>query len=249
MRLCIKNWTSFQHYKKRRPPWVKLHRTLLDDVDFLRCNVYGRALAPMLWLLASESNDGTIDGDIETISYRLRLPADEVRRGLNALEAIGYATRYHNDSVPLADDDGDASNVLATCKQHDTLEVETETETERETEAESDRVREAEKALIERALPILGIGCEMHIHNFLTTHPSAWVEQALMRVAERNPTVPMAYMRRVLEEWAKRGGPDDGAGAGSGDGGKPKHRREGHGGNGRSAQDQELIERYAALDG
>ena len=30
-RLRIKNWAEFQHYRTRRPPWIKLHRGLLDD--------------------------------------------------------------------------------------------------------------------------------------------------------------------------------------------------------------------------
>jgi hypothetical protein len=28
--LRVKNWSEFQHYKDRNPPWIKLHRTLLD---------------------------------------------------------------------------------------------------------------------------------------------------------------------------------------------------------------------------
>jgi hypothetical protein len=32
--LQVKNWRSFQHYGKRNPPWIKLHRALLDDYAF-----------------------------------------------------------------------------------------------------------------------------------------------------------------------------------------------------------------------
>jgi hypothetical protein len=32
--LTIKNWSEFQHYKDRNPPWIKLHRALLDDYAF-----------------------------------------------------------------------------------------------------------------------------------------------------------------------------------------------------------------------
>jgi hypothetical protein len=32
--LSIKNWRTFQHYGKRRPPWVKLYTSILDDEGF-----------------------------------------------------------------------------------------------------------------------------------------------------------------------------------------------------------------------
>ena len=119
MRYAIKSWTSFQHYKDRRPPWIKLHRTLLDDCDFLRLPVACRALAPLLWLLASESEDGTIEGEPEVLAFRLRLDAKEITQGIKGLESIGYITPKR-----------DASDVLAFDKQDTRLETETETETE-----------------------------------------------------------------------------------------------------------------------
>jgi hypothetical protein len=35
-RLRVKNWAEFQHYRSRRPPWIKLHRGLLDDYAWHR---------------------------------------------------------------------------------------------------------------------------------------------------------------------------------------------------------------------
>ena len=55
MILRVKGWARFQHYKHRRPPWIRLYRELLDDVTWHRLPVASRALAPMLWLLASET--------------------------------------------------------------------------------------------------------------------------------------------------------------------------------------------------
>ncbi len=31
MNYRIKNWDKFQHFKNRRPPWIKLHREILDQ--------------------------------------------------------------------------------------------------------------------------------------------------------------------------------------------------------------------------
>ena len=60
----VKSWDRFQHYRDRNPPWVKLHKQFLDDFDFHSLPVASRALAPMLWLLASEHDHpkgGAID--------------------------------------------------------------------------------------------------------------------------------------------------------------------------------------------
>ena len=29
-----KNWSDFQHYKERNPPWIRLHRSLLDNFEW-----------------------------------------------------------------------------------------------------------------------------------------------------------------------------------------------------------------------
>ena len=87
MKLIPKNWDAFQHYKHRSPPWIKLHRNLLDDMHFQRLPVASKALAPMLWLLASESNDGVIHRSPEEIAFRLRMTEKDV---INAIK-IGRA--------------------------------------------------------------------------------------------------------------------------------------------------------------
>lgn len=68
-----KNWEIFQHYKGRRPPWIKLHLRLLDDYDFSCLPVASKALAPLLWLLAAEDEKGAIYGPSERIAFRLRM--------------------------------------------------------------------------------------------------------------------------------------------------------------------------------
>ena len=34
MTLTPKDWGEFQHYKDRSPPWIKLHKKILDNADF-----------------------------------------------------------------------------------------------------------------------------------------------------------------------------------------------------------------------
>ena len=114
--LRIKNWSEFQHYKDRAPPWVKLHHSLLDNFEFHSLPVASKALAPMLWLLASESLDGSISDDLTEVAFRLRTAVKDVQAALNPLIDKGFV---------VSD-----SNVLADCKKNALSETETEAETE-----------------------------------------------------------------------------------------------------------------------
>lgn len=112
----VKEWSNFQHYKDRAPPWIKLHKTLLDDYEFQCLPVASRALAPMLWLLASESINGLVDCDSKKLAFRLRCSEKEIIEGIKPLINKGFLVV--------------ASVMLAECKQGAMLETETETETE-----------------------------------------------------------------------------------------------------------------------
>ena len=114
--LRIKNWSEFQHYKDRATPWVKLHHSLLDNFEFHSLPVASKALAPMLWLLASENLDGSIPDDLTEVAFRLRTSVKDVQAALNPLIDKGFV---------VSD-----SNVLADCQQNALPETETEAETE-----------------------------------------------------------------------------------------------------------------------
>jgi len=122
MLLQPKNWAVFQHYKDRCPPWIKLHRDLLNDRSYMRLPIASKAIAPMLWLLASESKDGVFDGSLDELVFRLHITKKEYQDGLKPL--------IDNDFFILV------SGVLAERKQ-DAI-PETETEGEGETEKETD---------------------------------------------------------------------------------------------------------------
>jgi len=85
MLLQPKNWAVFQHYKDRCPPWIKLHRDLLNDRVFMRLPIASKAIAPMLWLLASESKDGVFDGSLDELVFRLHISELEYKQGVKPL--------------------------------------------------------------------------------------------------------------------------------------------------------------------
>ena len=118
MLLTPKNWHEFQHYNKRNPPWIKLQRSLLDNFEYAQLPVESRAIAPLLWLLASESLAGCFQGASKVLAFRLRLPQDEVERALKPLIEQGFFIV--------------ASNSLAERYQSATPEAETEAEIEKD---------------------------------------------------------------------------------------------------------------------
>ena len=122
MRLQPKNWGVFQHYKDRSPPWIKLHRDLLINRDFICLPIASKAIAPLLWLLASESKDGIFDATFEELQFRLHISKKEYDDGIKPLIDKGFFSI--------------ASGLLADCKQLAIPETETETEIEIEKEKE-----------------------------------------------------------------------------------------------------------------
>ena len=129
MQLKPKNWDIFQHYKDRCPPWIKLHRDLLNNRDYICLPLASKALAPLLWLLASESKDGVFDASTEELVFRLRMTESEVIDGVKPLIDKGFFVI--------------ASGVLAERKQVAIPEREREGETETEKEKETKREKKA----------------------------------------------------------------------------------------------------------
>jgi hypothetical protein len=70
--LIVKNWEKFQHYHDRNPPWIKLHRALLDDYEFSCLNDVNKAHLMLIWLFASQ-NDGRIPEDAKFLQRKLSL--------------------------------------------------------------------------------------------------------------------------------------------------------------------------------
>jgi hypothetical protein len=99
IKIAPKNWGSFQHYKNRKPPWIKLHRGLLDDYDFHCLPVASKALAPCLWLLASEYEKGEIVASPEQLAFRLHMSINELVSSLIPLINSGF---FSGDSAMLA---------------------------------------------------------------------------------------------------------------------------------------------------
>ena len=108
----ITDWSKHQSYKDRRPPWIRFHRTILDNFEYQSMSADSRALLPMLWLLACEYEDpkaGIIELSVEKIAFRLRRPPAEISASLSELqvsdfiecnESVTKAYPIRNETVP-----------------------------------------------------------------------------------------------------------------------------------------------------
>jgi len=120
----IKNWHQFQHFKDRKPPWIKLYRDLLDDVHWHDLDPKAAKNLVMIWLIASEY-DGELP-DMKTLAFRLRVLENEAKSIVSKLSHWLVQTDI---------------SVISERYQVDSLEIETEKETEREVEGKRETKR------------------------------------------------------------------------------------------------------------
>ena len=119
----IKNWNKFQHFKDRRPPWVKLYRDILDDVEWFELDATSSKALVMFWLIASEY-DGELP-DAKTLAFRLRTTESAIKTICSKLNHW------------LEQDD-----IVMTSDGYQVVIPETERETETYTETETDSFTE-----------------------------------------------------------------------------------------------------------
>lgn len=114
--ISIKDFEKQQHYKDRRPPWIKLHAEILDDYQFLCLQDASKAHLMLLRLLASKLGN-RIPYDPVFLFERL---GATVQVDIQELEQQGFIELSEDDSKPLA-----------SRKQSAMLETETEAEREK----------------------------------------------------------------------------------------------------------------------
>jgi len=68
--LLVKNWRDHQHYKKRSPPWIKLHRAVIEDYAFSTLKDKTKAHLILIWVLAA-GTEGRIPNDAKFIASKI----------------------------------------------------------------------------------------------------------------------------------------------------------------------------------
>ncbi len=141
-RFRVRNFRKFQHYKHRRPPWVKLYRAILDDYDFLKLTDAQKWHLVAIFLLQSESESLLKDTkyltdrihasepvNLGAISHWLELidASTVLSDASNASNTLAENTNAENKG--LTDDASSASKLLPQSRDRDRVEesrVETE---------------------------------------------------------------------------------------------------------------------------
>jgi hypothetical protein len=133
----VKNWGKFQHFKDRRPPWIKLYRDILDDVEWHDLSGDDAKALVMLWLIASEH--GGVLPSVRALSFRLRQSEEYVKSLIMRLEHWL--------------EPGDIATISGGY-QSDRQETETETETETDRPARKRADKEkAPRVTVRKRLP------------------------------------------------------------------------------------------------
>lgn len=120
--LRIRNWDKWQSWRKDRgtPPWIKVHRRLMHDANWVELTDAQRGHLVAIWMLAAERN-GAIPASAKTIQKICHLDTEP--------------------NIQLFVDKGfiePGAKMTPERRQDDALEIETETEIETEREKKRD---------------------------------------------------------------------------------------------------------------
>jgi len=127
MAVKIRNWHKFQHFKDRKPPWIKLYRDILDDILWHELDGEAAKTLVTIWLIASE-HEGYLPTNKE-LAFRLRTTEKSIKSNLSKLSAW-----MEQDDISVISD----ISAISPRYQETRLETETETETEKEKEKEKE---------------------------------------------------------------------------------------------------------------
>lgn len=139
MAIQIRNWSKYQHFNRRRPPWIKLHIDLLDDKKFGRLPIPSQALLPQLWLYASQFPNGIIDEDDDQIAHRLRWPIATFDQALGPLLALKFCCYVSTPQDDFKRQGQLFDEIEKSPERHETETTPTNATSESESESEAER--------------------------------------------------------------------------------------------------------------
>lgn len=87
--LRVRNWERFQHYKNRRPPWIKYHVEALDDHELTSLDFRARLVYALLLLVAART-DNNIPSDPEYIGRQITMDPVDVAIAVKELVDAGF---------------------------------------------------------------------------------------------------------------------------------------------------------------
>jgi len=98
----VLNWREFQHYTGREPPWIKLHRRLLQKPAWRRLDGGAAKLLVDLWMLAAGTKEGELDMPLADLAYHVRLSEADTWADLQAVAAGGFVQLADTMQAPAS---------------------------------------------------------------------------------------------------------------------------------------------------
>jgi hypothetical protein len=191
----IRSWEKFQHFKDRRPPWIKLYRDVLDDMEWHELDPAASKVLVMLWLIASE-DDGKLP-DSKKLAFRLRMSEKDI------ISAISQLSHWV-EQVDITCDIADGNSPISERYQDDRLETERETETE-ERQSDTAKPKRTRKTALPENFEISDRVREWANekgHERLDEHLDAFKRKATMK-GYTYVDWDLAFMEAIRENWAK----------------------------------------------
>jgi hypothetical protein len=102
--LAIKGFDAFQHYRNRRPPWIKFYADVLTDAAMMQLPEAAQAQLFKLWLLASQMGN-PLPNNPKLLAGKI---ATQGKSYLPLLIEAGFVV-LTDASAPLAESEQDAS--------------------------------------------------------------------------------------------------------------------------------------------
>ncbi len=87
----VRNWEKFQHYKDRRPPWIKFYVDLLEDEELRELDVTTRLVYCLLLLVAAK-RDNLVPYNLAWLAEELALPRRKIASAVASLIASEHAS-------------------------------------------------------------------------------------------------------------------------------------------------------------
>ena len=105
--IVVRGWEEFQHYRDRRPLWIKVYTSLLDNDEYRHLSGHCRSVLLGIWL-AYATSDSRLRLDTLSLSRRLGLRVTTadiealVQAGFLRVRASKPLARRYQDASPRA---------------------------------------------------------------------------------------------------------------------------------------------------
>lgn len=118
--LKVRNWDKWQSYRKGRgqPSWIKIHRRVMRNPDWVALSDAQRGQLVAIWLLAADQG-GTIPASSKIIQKLCHMDSEP---DINLLISAGFLERHPDDSQVDANCQPPDSQLTDTCPQNGALE-------------------------------------------------------------------------------------------------------------------------------